>query len=133
MHIALFYPWIKIIHISMVTTTACFFALRFFWMLKYPSLLQKHWVKRFPAIVDTTLLISGIAMALISHQYPIAQPWLTAKITALLAYIIFGSIALRGSSKPIRIFAGILALASISYIIAVAISRHPFPLHLILS
>lgn len=130
----MYYPWIKLIHITMVATTAGFFALRFFWMITRPALLQKIWVKRLPVAVDTTLLISGITMATMSHQYPLAQSWLTAKICALFAYIILGSIALkRGSTKQIRIVAGILALMSVFYIIIVALNRNPFPIHLVLS
>jgi len=125
-----YYPWIKLIHISMVTITTCFFIIRFFWMIKYPALLQRRWVKKFPPIIDTTLLASGITMAILTHQYPFQQPWLTAKVTALLAYIIFGMIALKwGSSLRIRIIAGIFALASVGYIISSALTRSPFPVN----
>jgi len=118
----------------MVTTTACFFALRFLWMIRNSDLLQQAWVKRFPKIIDSILLISGITMAIITQQYPLEQSWLTAKVTALLAYIIFGIIALRlGPTKKTRVMAGILALTSVSYIVAVALTRNPFPIELIIS
>ncbi len=125
-----YYPWIKLIHISMVTITTCFFIVRFFWMIKYPELLQRTWVKKFPPIIDTTLLVSGITMAVLSHQYPLQQPWLTAKVVALVAYIVLGMVALKlGSTLRIRIIAGIFALASVSYIISAALSRSPFPVN----
>ena len=122
-----YYPWIKLIHVSMVTITTSFFIIRFFWMIKYPALLQKTWVKKFPPLIDTILLASGITMAVLSHQYPLQQPWLTAKVTALIAYIVLGMVALKwGSTMRIRIIAGILALASVGFIIASALSRTPF-------
>ena len=125
-----YYPWIKLIHVSMVTITTCFFIIRFFWMIKYPALLQQAWVKKFPPIIDTTLLASGITMAVLSHQYPLQQPWLTAKVAALIAYIVLGMIALKwGSTMRIRIIAGIFALASVGYIISSALSRSPFPVN----
>jgi len=125
-----YYPWIKLIHVSMVTITTCFFIIRFFWMIKYPALLQQAWVKKFPPIIDTTLLASGITMAILSHQYPFQQPWLTAKVAALIAYIVLGMIALKwGSTMRIRIIAGIFALASVGYIISSALSRSPFPVN----
>jgi uncharacterized membrane protein SirB2 len=125
-----YYPWIKLTHVSMVTLTACFFVLRFFWMIRYPTLLQQAWVKRAPVIIDTTLLASGITMAVLTQQYPLQQAWLTGKVIALIAYIILGSIALkRGSTLRIRITAGVLALVSVSYIIITALSRNPFPLN----
>ena len=130
----MYYPWIKLVHVTMVTTTASFFALRFFWMITRPALLQKAWVKRLPVVVDTLLLASGITMAVMTRQYPLEQSWLTAKVCALLVYIILGSIALkRGRTKQIRVAAGILALASVSYIITVALSRNPFPLRMFFS
>jgi len=125
-----YYPWIKLIHVSMVTITTCFFIIRFFWMIKYPGLLQRAWVKRFPPIIDTILLASGITMAVLSHQYPFQQPWLTAKVVALVAYIILGMVALKlGSTMCVRIVAGIFALASVGYIISSALSRNPFPVN----
>jgi uncharacterized membrane protein SirB2 len=122
------YYWVKTIHVTCVTVTGSFFALRFYWMITRPALLQKSWVKRVPVAVDTTLLISGIAMAIMSYQYPLVLPWLTAKLAALLVYIIAGSIALkRGPTRRIRIYAGIFALSTVLYIISVALTRNPIP------
>ena len=41
------------------------------------------------------LLVSAIALAAITAQYPFVQPWLTAKVLALLAYILLGTVAIR--------------------------------------
>jgi uncharacterized membrane protein SirB2 len=58
-----------------------------------------------------------------SAQYPLAQPWLTAKVGALLLYIVLGSVALkRGRSKGIRAAAFLAALATFAYIVAVALT-----------
>jgi len=125
-----YYPWIKLIHISMVTITTSFFIIRFFWMIKYPALLQKTWVKKFPPIIDTILLATGITMAVLTQQYPLQQSWLTAKVIALIAYIVFGMVALKlGSTMRIRIIAGIFALVCVGCIISSALSRSPFPVN----
>lgn len=122
------YHWVKIIHVAMVATTGTFFAIRYYWMITRPALLEKAWVKRLPVIVDTTLLVSGITMAVMSQQYPGVVPWLTAKLTALLVYIISGSIALRrGQTRKIRIYVGIFSLTTLAYIISVALTRSPLP------
>ncbi len=127
-----YYLWIKHTHITMVAITTIFFAIRFFWMIKRPVLLQQRWVKRFPPVIDTILLASGITLAVLSHQYPLQQPWLTAKVTALIAYIILGMIALKwGSTLRIRIIAGIFACATVGYIISSALTRNPFPINLL--
>ncbi len=127
-----YYLWIKHTHISMVTITTLFFAIRLFWMVKRPALLQRRWVKRFPPVIDTILLVSGITMAVLTHQYPFQQPWLTAKVLALIAYILFGMVALKwGSTLRIRLIAGACACASVGYIISSAVTRNPFPINLL--
>jgi hypothetical protein len=62
--------------------------------------LQQPLVRVLPHIVDTVLLASAIAMAVISAQYPFAAGWLTAKLIGLLIYIGCGTMALkRGRSQ----------------------------------
>lgn len=64
----------------------------------------------------------------ILQQYPLQQGWLTAKVIGLLCYIGFGTVALkRGKTKGVRIVALLLALASVAYIMSVAITRNPMP------
>lgn len=38
-------------------------------------------------------------MAVLSHQYPLAQNWLTAKLVGLLVYILCGTMAPAGLDK----------------------------------
>jgi hypothetical protein len=62
-------------------------------------------VRVLPHIVDTVLLGSAIAMAVISAQYPFAADWLTAKLIGLLIYIGCGTMALkRARSKAAGVF-----------------------------
>ena len=92
-------------------------------MLCDSAMLQRRWVKIIPHIVDTLLLTSAIIMMIMSGQYPFAQDWLTAKLLALFAYIGLGTVALRGRSKVVRVWAFIAALAVFAYIGSVAITR----------
>ena len=48
-----------------------------------------------PHVVDTVLLASAIALAVMTHQYPLANRWVTAKVAGLLVYIGLGTIALK--------------------------------------
>jgi uncharacterized membrane protein SirB2 len=74
------------------------------------------------------LFVSGLAMARVLQQYPLVTPWLTAKFGALLAYILLGSVAIkRGHTRGQRLLAGVLALVSLAYLLAVALSRNPLP------
>jgi uncharacterized membrane protein SirB2 len=89
-------------------------------------LLRQRWVRIVPHIIDSLLLASAIALAITIQQYPLVHAWLTAKLFALVVYIVLGSIALkRGKTKRIRILAFIGALLSFSYIILVALSHNP--------
>ena len=71
-----------------------------------------------------------VALAWRGGQYPFAQSWLIAKVLALLAYIVLGTVALkRGRTKKVRAIAFAVALATVLYIVAVALARNalPFP------
>lgn len=118
------YLAIKHIHLTCVALSGAGFLLRGVWMLADSPRLQTRWVKVVPHVVDTGLLASAIALAVISQQYPIAQGWLTAKVIGLLAYIGFGTIALkRGKTKGRRTLFLVLALLTFAYIVGVALTR----------
>ena len=103
-----------------------FFLLRGCWMLAGSAQLQRPWVKRLPHVVDALLLASALGLAGWSHQYPGPHPWLTAKVVALVAYIVLGSIALKyGRSLGIRAAAFAAALATFGYIVSVAVTKNP--------
>lgn len=102
--------------------------LRGLWMLTDSPLLQRRWVKVVPHVVDTLLLTTALVLVFWSGQYPFVQPWLTAKVLALVAYIVLGTVALkRGRTKGVRTFALVAALATFSYIVAVALTRQALP------
>lgn len=89
------------------------------------SVLRVRWVMITPHVIDTFLLSSAIVMVIWSHQYPIEQPWLTAKLLALVCYILFAIIALKnGAAKSVRVGAFVGALLAFSYIGAAAITKH---------
>lgn len=116
---------IKSIHLLTVSFSILLFILRYIWMILESPLLQKKWVKILPHIIDTLLLVSAIILAIQISQYPFVDGWLTAKVIALLLYIVLGTIALkRGKTKALRVFAGLLAIVTFAYILTVAISKN---------
>jgi len=115
---------IKTIHVTCVVLSFTGFFIRGIWMLIDSSLLQQRWVKTVPHIVDTVLLTSAIILAVQMHFSPLEQPWLMAKIIALLVYIGAGMVALRfGRSKRERLYAWLFGLVTILYIVSVAFSK----------
>lgn len=118
------YLAIKYLHVTSVVLSGSFFLLRGLWMLRESDLLQRRWVKVLPHIIDTLLLGSALVMVFWSRQYPFVQPWLTAKLLALVVYIVLGSVALkRGKTRAVRGWAFVAALATFAYIVAVAHTR----------
>jgi uncharacterized membrane protein SirB2 len=89
-------------------------------------LLKVRWIKIVPHVVDATLLASAIVLAVQLGLSPSDNPWLLAKIVALVLYIGIGVVALRvGRTKQIRIIAWLAALLVFSYIVAVAVTKSP--------
>jgi len=122
------YLVVKQLHIFCVVLSICFFTYRACWMLWAPELLNQRWVRVAPQIIDSLLLISAITVASLIQQYPFSADWLTAKLLALIAYIVLGTIALRrGRTRAIRCTALVSALLLVGYIIWVAKTHHPLP------
>ena len=122
------YVLLKYVHVTAVIASFALFFLRGLWMMAAPGKLAARWVRVVPHVIDTVLLVSAIALAATTAQYPFVQPWLTAKVIALLAYILLGTVAIRrGRTRRVRIVAWILALVVFGYIVVVAHTRDPFP------
>lgn len=111
-----------------VATSYLLFFVRGVWMISGSSLLENRWVRIVPHVIDTALLASAITLAVLSHQYPFANDWLTAKVAGLFLYIALGMVALRlGKSRRVRIAAWLAAQIVFFYIVAVALTRRPVP------
>ena len=120
------YIVLKHIHVTAVALSATGFFLRGLLMLNDSPLLQRRLLRVMPHVVDTILLGSAIAMAIISAQYPFAVNWLTAKLVGLLIYIGCGTMALkRGRSKAQRAVFLVAALSAFTYIVSAALARSP--------
>jgi uncharacterized membrane protein SirB2 len=95
-------------------------------MLLDSPMLKQRWVRVTPHIVDTVLLASAIALAVISSQYPLAQNWLTAKVVGLVVYVVLGAMVLRrGKTRAARAAYFVAALLVFGYIVSVAMARNP--------
>lgn len=122
------YPLLHFLHVLTVCISLALFLLRGIWMLREPDRLRARWVRVVPHVNDSLLLASAIALAVVLQLDPRQQPWLLAKIVALLAYIVAGSIALkRGRSRAVRVTALIAAIVLFGYIVRVAMTKNVFP------
>ena len=115
---------VKTIHVAFVALSFTGFFIRGIWMLRNSTLLRQRWVRITPQVVDTVLLLSAIVLAVQLRYSPMEQPWLMAKIIALVIYIAVGLVALRfGRSKRVRLSAWLLGLFIFMYIVSVAFSK----------
>lgn len=122
------YSLIKNLHLATIALSLALFILRGVWMMAASPLLQARWVRIVPHVIDTLLLASGIGLAVLIQQYPLVHGWLTAKLIALILYIVLGTLALkRGKTRGQRVTAWIAALLVFGYMVAVAIAHDPFP------
>jgi uncharacterized membrane protein SirB2 len=119
---------IKWLHVSCAVLSGGGFFARGILMLRDSAWLQARLVKVVPHVVDTLLLLSAIALASQWGWAALQLPWLLAKIVALLVYIALGVVALRaGRTKTQRAVAWCAALLVFAYIVAVALSKNPWP------
>ncbi|MEP7371224.1 MAG: SirB2 family protein [Nitrosospira sp.] len=120
------YVALKMIHVTSVVISYLLFSLRSMWMMRGSAALQQRWVKITPHIVDTVLLTSAIALAIMIDQDPVNNSWLGAKVVGLLLYIGLGMIALRfGKTRKAKISAWIAAQVVFLYIVLVALTKNP--------
>jgi uncharacterized membrane protein SirB2 len=119
---------LKHLHVTSVVLSISGFLVRGVWMMQESPWLQKKWVRVAPHIIDTILLVSAILLAMQIQQYPFVQNWLTAKVLALIAYIVIGAVGLKyGRTKKIRIAAWLVAIAIFLYIVLVALTHQVLP------
>ena len=122
------YLLLKLTHVICVVLSYAGFVLRGIWMIRDSRMLERRWVRVLPHVVDTVLLASAIALAVVLKQYPLAEPWLTAKVAGLALYIVLGMVALRaGRPKPLRITVWVAAQMVFIYIVLVGLTRSPMP------
>ncbi|WP_136418717.1 SirB2 family protein [Herbaspirillum sp. ST 5-3] len=118
------YLAIKYLHMTCAALSGLLFLARGMLMLADSPLLNRRPLKILPHVIDTVLLTSALTMVVWSGQYPFVQNWLTAKVLALIAYILVGSVAIkRGKTKGIRTVAFVIALMLFGYIVKVALTR----------
>lgn len=117
------YEVLKTLHLGLVALSVAGFIVRWTAAARGAAWMQARWTRIAPHVVDTLLLASGAGMAY--HWDSSAwQGWLGAKMAALVAYIVFGSLALKRSRTPAgRRLAFAAALAAAGWIVAAAITK----------
>lgn len=119
---------LKLIHLTSITLSFTLFFLRGIWSYCDSDIMRQRWIRIVPHVSDTLLFASALGLAFTIEQYPFLDNWLTAKVFAVMLYIVLGSIAMkRGKTKAIRLAAWLAGLAVFGYIVMVAMTHDPVP------
>ncbi|WP_022654727.1 SirB2 family protein [Aquaspirillum serpens] len=90
------------------------------------KLNQMRWLRWLPHLIDTLLLSSALGLCWLLQQWPGQSAWLTAKVIALLVYIVLSSLAYkRLQTKSSQLVCFVLGQAVVLYLIGVAIHKTP--------
>jgi uncharacterized membrane protein SirB2 len=116
---------IKLIHIIFILTSLASFIARIALSVFKPSILQIKIFKIAPHIIDTVLLVSGIALVIQGNWLEGEFGWILSKLILLLVYIVFGVMAMRFSNyKRWLAFTG--AITCYIFIFMIAITKNGF-------
>jgi uncharacterized membrane protein SirB2 len=118
---------LKDLHVAFAYLTVASFVARGLLSIAESPLRNAKWIKIAPHVIDTFLLLFGIALAVTLAISPLANGWLMAKIVALVAYIGFGVMAMRAKTRRLKIVGFVAAIAAVGYIFAVAYSKQVMP------
>lgn len=118
-----YYLLIKL-HIATALISLLLFLFRGVWVLRHGQINRPRWMKWLPHVNDTILFALGITLMLTTQQYPIDNAWLTAKLTALVIYILLGMVAMKwAKQRRSQFIAWLSALMVFAYMVGVAITR----------
>ena len=125
---ATLFPLLKGIHVATVAATLFLFVVRDVWAFAGSAKLRQPLMRWLPHANDTVLLLAALGTAAAIGQYPFVDDWLTAKVIALVAYILLGHMALwRSRTNGERAAWTAAALATFFYIMLVARCHDPQP------
>ncbi|WFW15075.1 invasion regulator SirB2 [Citrobacter freundii] len=118
------------VHLMSIALSVGLLTLRFWWRYTQARLASARWTRIVPPIIDTVLLLSGVALIAKTHILPFTEQgtWLTEKLFGVIIYIVLGFIALdyrRARSQQMRLIAFPLALVVLYIIIKLATTKIP--------
>lgn len=117
---------VKLVHQSAVVLSLVGFFIRGAASLAGAGWLRQRLARTLPHVVDSVLLLSALTLAWMIRLNPVDAPWLMAKIVGLVVYVGLGVVALRPAGPlPLRAAAWVAALATMGWIISVAITKNP--------
>ena len=121
-----YYPLLKHLHMTLALVSLLLFLYRWLLAIGGSPRLQQKWLKVLPHVNDTFLLLLGVLLAVTLQMSPGQQPWLMAKLIALVVYIGLGVMALKRPARGQKVLAGVAALVVFGYMVGAALTKSPW-------
>ncbi|WAR45379.1 SirB2 family protein [Methylomonas rapida] len=116
---------LKNLHLLLVTLVFISFVGRVLLAEFKPAIFQQKWLKIAPHVIDTLLLMTGIALVFQGNWLTADYGWIVGKLMLLIIYIGLGMAAMRHRG-PKRWLAATGAVICLLYIAKIAISKNFF-------
>jgi uncharacterized membrane protein SirB2 len=124
--VAAIYPWLKPLHITLVTLSVSLFTARGLGVLAGQAWPMAGWARGLAPVVDSLLLLAGGTLWWLLQLNPTQDHWLLAKLVLLIVYIVLGTFALkRAPTRAAKALCFALALAVVGFMVGVALAHHP--------
>lgn len=124
--LAAHYPQLKAVHVALVLASGGWFAVRGLAVLggaRWPLAASARGAS---VLLDSSLLLSALALLWALQLNPFTLPWLSVKLAALVAYVWLGTLALRGArTRRTRALSFVAALVCFGWMLSVARLHHP--------
>ena len=119
------YVILKHLHLLLIALSFLLFFVRGLLMMRQAPTANHRTFLILPQVVNLFLIGSGVALAAILQITPTEQPWLMAKLAALVVYIMLGVMTFKHPNLALRKIFWLLALVVFAYMVGVARSKNP--------
>lgn len=119
------YAILKHSHLLIIVIAFIAFFLRGILMMRQSPLANARLFRIVPHIFYTLLIATGVGLAWVLHYSPMQQPWLMAKIIALVVYVVLAVLTFKQPKLAVRKLLWLLALVVFAYMVSVATSKNP--------
>ncbi len=116
------------LHLLTIGISATLLSLRCVLKMTDSNLLETKFLKVVPHVVDSIMVLTGIGLIYVTGFMPFTgvAPWMTEKLTCVLAYIALGFFALKlAKNNLLRTFAFFGALGWLGMAGKVAVTKVP--------
>lgn len=119
------YSIVKHLHLVFILISFLLFFVRGILMMRKSAGANHRAFIIVPHIVNLFLISTGVALAFILQITPAGEPWLMAKLAALVVYIMLGVMTFKNPNPTLRKIFWLLALVVFAFMASVATSKNP--------